>query len=127
VDYYPELLKELRSRFHTPNMQFIVNNGTDFPGVPDQSVDYILSVACFVHLEPHLIAGYLKNMTKVLKPGGNVFLTYSDKSKVGSQINPTFTENGPELMRKMLTETGFRIVDEDPTILWNSGVVRFTF
>src|SRR5579863_6795190 len=28
VDFYPELLKELRHRFNTPNMQFITNNGT---------------------------------------------------------------------------------------------------
>src|SRR5271166_4156449 len=48
VDYYPELLRELQGRFNKPNMQFIVNNGTDFPGVPESSVDYVISVACFV-------------------------------------------------------------------------------
>ena len=126
VDYYPELLKELRGRFNKSNMQFIVNNGTDFPGVPEKSIDYILSVACFVHLEPHLIVSYLNNMAKILKPGGNVFITYSDKTKVGAQINPTFTENNPTRMREMVTQAGFRIVEEDNTILWNSGVARLT-
>ena len=126
VDYYPELLKELRGRFNKPNMHFIVNNGTDFPDVPEKSIDYILSVACFVHLEPHLIVSYLSNMTRILKPGGNIFITYSDKTKVGAQINPTFSENNPTLMRKMVTQAGFRIVEEDNTVLWNSGVARFT-
>ncbi len=126
VDYYPELLRELRGRFDLPNMQFIVNHGTDFPGVPEHSVDFILSIACFVHLEPHLIAAYLKSMKGILKPGGKVFITYSDKTKVGAQLNATFTENSPELMREMVTEAGFRIVEEDSTVLWNSGIVLFT-
>jgi phospholipid N-methyltransferase len=126
VDYHAELLHELRGRFNMPNMQFIVNNGTDFPGVPESSVDYVISVACFVHLELHLISAYLKNIAVILKPGGNVFLTYSDKTKVGAQMNSTFTENTPERMREMVTQAGFRILEEDPTILWNSGVIRFT-
>jgi ubiquinone/menaquinone biosynthesis C-methylase UbiE len=126
VDYHGELLQELRGRFHTPNMQFIVNHGTDFPGVPEHSVDYVISVACFVHLELHLIEAYLKNISHILKPGGNVFLTYSDKTKIGAQMNHTFTDNSPERMRQMVTHAGFRIMEEDPTVLWNSGVIRFS-
>ncbi len=125
VDYHAELLQELRGRFHTPNMQFIINRGTDFPGVPEHSVDYVISVACFVHLELHLIADYLKNIASVLKPSGNVFLTYSDKTKIGAQMNHTFTDNTPERMRKMVVQAGFRILEEDPTVLWNSGIIRF--
>lgn len=125
VDYHAELLQELRRSFNQPNMQFIVNHGTDFPGVPEHSVDYVISVACFVHLEAHLIAAYLKNIARILKPGGNVFVTYSDKTKVGAQINSTFTENTPERMREMVTEAGFKILEEELTILWNSGVIRF--
>jgi SAM-dependent methyltransferase len=125
VDYHAELLQELRTRVNKPNMRFIVNNGTDFPGVPEHSVDYVLSVACFVHLELHLIAAYLQNIARILKPGGNVFITYSDKTKVGAQMNSTFTDNTPERMREMVTEAGFKILEEELTILWNSGVIRF--
>jgi ubiquinone/menaquinone biosynthesis C-methylase UbiE len=125
VDYHAELLQELRQRFNKPNMEFIVNNGTDFPGVPEHSVDYVLSVGVFVHLELHLIAAYLKNIARILKPGGNVLLTYSDKTKIGAQMNPTFADNTPARMREMVTEAGFRILEEELTILWNSGVIRF--
>ncbi len=125
VDYHAELLEELRGRFHTPNMQFIINHGTDFPGVPERSVDYVISVACFVHLELHLIAAYLKNIAGILKPNGNVFLTYSDKTKIGAQMNQTFTDNTQARMRRMVVQAGFRILEEDPTVLWNSGIIRF--
>jgi ubiquinone/menaquinone biosynthesis C-methylase UbiE len=127
VDYHAELLQELRRNFDRPNMQFIVNNGTDFPGVPDHSVDYVLSIGCFVHFESHLIAAYLKNIARILKPGGSVFITYADKTKVGAQINPTFAENTPTRMRQMVTEAGYRILEEELTILWNSSLIRFGF
>lgn len=127
VDYHAELLEELRGRVDNPNMQFIVNHGTDFPGVQERSVDYVISVACFVHLELHLIGSYLKNIASILKPGGNVFLTYSDKTKIGAQLNHTFTDNSPERMRKMVIEAGFRVLEEDPTVLWNSGIIRFGY
>jgi len=126
VDYHAEILEELGTRFNKPNMQFIVNHGTDFPGVPEKSVDYVLSVACFVHLEPDIIEAYLKNIATILKPGGHAFLTYSDKTKVGAQINQTFSDNSPARMREMVTHAGFRVLDEDSTILWNSGIVLFT-
>lgn len=126
VDYHTELLNELRRNCKKPNMEFIVNHGTDFPGVPPNSVDYIVSIACFVHLEPHLIESYLSNMHAILKSGGNAVLTYSDKTKVGGQLNSTFSENTPQRMREMVKASGFRIVEEDLTVLWNSGIIRFT-
>jgi hypothetical protein len=126
VDYHAELLNELRRHCNEPNMQFIANHGTDFPGVPANSVDYIVSIACFVHLETDLIESYLRGMHSILKPTGTVVLTYSDKTKVGAQLNSTFSENTPERMRKMVKDAGFRIVEEDLTVLWNSGIVRFT-
>lgn len=125
VDYHAELLQELQQRFDKPNMEFIVNHGTDFPGVPEHSVDFVLSIACFVHLEAPLIAEYLKNIARILKPGGNVVISYSDRTKVGGRINPTFSDNTPALMRDMVTDAGFQIREEELTILWNSGVLRF--
>lgn len=126
VDYHAELLNKLRRQCSRPNMQFIVNHGTDFPGVHANSVDYIVSIACFVHLETHLIESYLRNMHSILRPGGNVVLTYSDKTKVGGQLNSTFSENTPEHMRQIVNAAGFRIVEEDLTVLWNSGIIHFT-
>jgi len=125
VDYHAELLQELQRNFNKPNMQFVVNHGTDFPGVPEHSVDFVLSIACFVHLELHLIAAYLNNIARILKPGGNVFITYSDKTKLGARMNSTFSDNTPERMRKIVTDAGFKILEEELTILWNSGTIRF--
>jgi Methyltransferase domain len=125
VDYYPEILEELRRHVDPSNVRFIANNGTDFPGVPKNSVDFVVSIACFVHLEPHLISAYLGNIANILKSSGCAIITYADQSKVGARANRTFSNVTPELMREMVAKAGFRILDEDLTTLWNSGIIRF--
>jgi SAM-dependent methyltransferase len=126
VDLYPALLDELKKSFDRPNMVFVLNSGTDFPGIPPAQVDFVFSFGCFVHLEPPLIQQYLTNLRGILRPGGNVVIHYSDKNKVMARQNPTFVETTPEQMRAMVTEAGFAILEEDLTTLWHSSLIRFT-
>jgi cyclopropane fatty-acyl-phospholipid synthase-like methyltransferase len=104
----------------------IKNNGSDFPGVPPSSVDYIFSFGVFVHLERHLIEAYLASMREILAPGGMVVLQYSDKTKIMGQINKNFAQNDPEQMRSMIGAAGYTIRQEDTTSLWHSDMVRFS-
>jgi len=126
VDYYAEVIDELRRNYNKPHMEFIKNNGTDFPAVGDQSIDYLFSFGAFVHLDVPLIEGYLTNMRRVLKPGGNAVIHYSDKTKIMAQLNTSFSENTPETMRSMVSAAGFVILEEDVTSMWHSSVIRFT-
>ncbi len=126
VDYHAELLQELKRNFNRPNMRFVQNNGTDFPGIAQGLVDFLFSFGCFVHLDVHLIEAYLKNIRQILKPGGNAVIQYSDKSKIIAQTNPGFSENTPDRMRQLVLDSGFRVLEEDLTTMWNSSIVRFT-
>lgn len=126
VDFHEEMFPQLRKNFDTPNMAFIKNNGTDFPGVPDACVDFLLSMGTFVHLDKHLIEGYLQNMKRILKPGANVVIQYSDKNKAMAEANPAFSQNTADEMRKMVSDAGYKVVEEDLTTLWHSNVIRFT-
>lgn len=126
VDYYPELIAEFRRTFNRyRHVTPIKNNGTDFPGIAPQSVDYILSFGCFGHLNQTLIDGYLRNIKAILKPGGNVVIHYSDKNKVMAQ-EPGFADNTPERMRALVSSHGYRIVQEDTTTMWNGAIIHFT-
>lgn len=126
VDYYAELLSELKQNFNRPSMKFIKNSGDDFPGVPDQSIDYLFCFGTFVHLEIDVIGRYLVNIHRILKPGGNVIIQYSDMTKIMARENEGFSCNTPEQMRQLVIDKGFRIVEEDLTTLWHSSIVRFT-
>jgi SAM-dependent methyltransferase len=125
VDYHEELLRELRKNYSQPNMVFVKNNGTDLPGVPDQSVDLVFSFGTFVHLDRDLIAAYLASLRRVVKPGANLVIQYSDKTKPAAQQNDGFADNDPARMCAMVEQAGYTIVEEDRATLPHSSVVRF--
>jgi len=126
VDYYGDLLEEVKKHVRKPHIEFIKNNGTDFPGIGDRSVNYLFSFGTFVHLDEHVIQTYLSNMKRIHKAGGNVVIHYSDKTKVMAQINEGFAENTPAKMRSMVSEAGYEICEEDLTTMWHSSIIRFT-
>ena len=127
IDYHQELLDEIKRNFgRQRNVRLIKNNGTDFPGVDKNSIDYLFSFGTFVHLDFNLIEAYLLAIRSIIKPGANVVIQYSDKTKIMAQINEGFSDNTPEKMREAVRLTGFTIIEEDTTSLWHSSVVRFT-
>jgi SAM-dependent methyltransferase len=125
VDFYPELLAELRKNFTQSNIVEILNNGSDFPGVPEASVDFAFSFGTFVHIDPEIVQDYLNNLKTVIRPDGQVVLQYPDKTKPAARDNPGFADNNPERMRDMVGRAGFRIVEEDLLSLPHSAMIRF--
>lgn len=128
VDRYEELLAELRGNFaRHRNLIFVKNEGTDFPGVPAHSIDYLFSFGTFVHLEFDTIEAYLRNIRRIMNPGANIVIQYSDMTKIMAQLNPSpsCSQNAPAKMREAVRATGYRILEEDTTSLWHSSVIRF--
>lgn len=126
VDYHEELLIELQKNYDVNHLELVLNNGTDFPGVEDESIDFLFSFGVFVHLDLPLIDGYLKEIYRVLRQDGDVVIQYSDKSKPAADINEGFSANTPSKMRRMIIDHGFLILEENLTILPHSALVRFT-
>ena len=125
VDYHAELLAELRKNFPHSHIIEILNNGTDFPGVPPASVDFVFSFGTFVHLDPDIIPGYLANLRAVVRPTAQVIIQYSDKDKPEAQKIAGFSDNDPRRMRAMVESAGYRIEEEDTAILNHSSIMRF--
>ena len=126
VDYHVELLNELKKTFQKSNIEFVNNNGTDFPDVQQYSIDYLFSFGTFVHLDMHIIEAYLANMKPILKFGANVIIQYSDKTKIMAQINEGFSDNTPDKMRAMILGAGYKVIEEDLTTMWHSSIIHFT-
>ena len=126
LDYYPELLVEFRRSFaRYKHVTPIKNNGTDFPGIAAQSVDYVLSFGVFGHINQSLIDDYLRNLKAILKPGANVVIHYSDKNKLMAQ-GSGFSDNTPEQMRTLVRTHGYKIIDEDTTTMWNGAIIHLS-
>lgn len=126
VDYHQEMLDEVVAQFGAPNIIPILNNGSDFPGVGDGEIDFLMSYDVFVHLDPPIIASYLKNMRRVLKKDGVALIHYSDKTKIMAELNVAFVDTNAESMRKMVRDAGYRITLEDNTSIWHSNVMMFS-
>jgi SAM-dependent methyltransferase len=126
VDFHQELLDEVAQNFRTPGLMLIKNSGTDFPGIPPASVDLVFSFGVFVHLDAPIIAGYLDNIRSIVRPGADIILQYSDKTKHAARVNPTFSDNDPDRMRSMITDRGYRIIREDTGRLPHSSIAYFT-
>jgi hypothetical protein len=125
VDYYQEMLDELRRSFDAPNIVPVRNNGDDFPGVPDAEVDLVFSFDAFVHFELPLVESYLRNMWRIMKPGARGFIHYSDKTKIMAAINEAFAANDPATMRELVRNCGYTTVLEDTTTMWHSAIIVF--
>jgi SAM-dependent methyltransferase len=126
VDFHAEMLAELKSNFHEPNMVFVKNDGSDFPGIDKQSIDFVFSFDAFVHFDLPLIERYLANIKEIVKPGATIVIHYSDQTKIMAQVNRGFSDNTPEKMRQLIRSAGFTILEEDLTTMWHSSIARFT-
>jgi SAM-dependent methyltransferase len=124
VDYHQELLDELHRNLRGDKLRPILNNGDDFPGVPDACVDFAFSFGTFVHLDTDIIARYLVNLRRVLRPMANVVIHYSDKTKPLADAS-WFSENDPATMRALVADAGYRVEEEDTQSFWHSAVIRF--
>lgn len=125
VDYHAELLAELRSNFGQSHIIEILNNGTDFPGVPPGSVDFVFSFGVFVHLDLDVIRSYLESLRGVIHRETQVVIQYADKNKPKAQQNRSFSENNPRRMREAVESSGYCILEEDTTALDHSAIMRF--
>ncbi len=120
-----ELLDELQQNFKTPNLRVIKNSGTNFPGVPDNSVDFVFSFGVFVHLELDIIRAYLQSLYTIVTNTANIVIQYSDKTKEAARWNSGFGNNTPSDMRHLVAEAGYTILEENVTALPHSAITRF--
>jgi len=112
LDLNNEFFPYLKKRFGDPqNVSYHQTNGTDFPNIPKNSVDFLFSFGTFVHLDQEIILEYLDNMKNILKENSNVVLSYSDMSKP-QKFNIGFAYNTRAIMTKMITDNGYEIVSE---------------
>ena len=125
VDPFKEMLEEHARTITEGNIERIQNSGTDLPGIPENSIDFLWSYDVFVHLDIEVIKAYLKNIYPVLKDDGLAFLHYSDKTKPKGLERTGFGVNYPSRMRDALHEAGYSIIYENTTVQAHSCSVLF--
>ncbi|MDX6665930.1 MAG: hypothetical protein QOG68_2136 [Solirubrobacteraceae bacterium] len=72
VDVSAEMVKQARElNAHLGNVEFVQGDGRHLNGVPDASADACISHVVFQHIpDPQITLGYIREMGRVLRPGG---------------------------------------------------------
>ena len=108
VDVNSVMLDLVRERFSDQdNLSFVLTEGSNLPGVADDSIDFVFSHDVFVHVDPLEVYDYLAEIRRVLTDDGTVVIHYADQDKKGAQKNDGFARNNPRLMRAMIEQSGF--------------------
>lgn len=87
VDVSPACIERCKERFASdPQVHCYVNDGKSLAMVEDASVDFAFSFDSLVHVEADVIAAYLNQLGKKLKPGGFAFLHHSNLGAYSNSI-----------------------------------------
>jgi len=82
VDLTPRCIELCRQRFGAlPRAEFHVNDGSSLPMVADSSVDFAFSFDSLVHADFAAVGGYVRELGRVLRPGGRAFLHHSNLAR----------------------------------------------
>jgi len=80
MDIHPANLGACRTRLGDRHgIRYLTNNGFDFAPVEEASLSAIFCYDAMVHFSPDLVASYLADAARVLKPGGRALFHHSNR------------------------------------------------
>ena len=97
-------------------LAYLVNDGKSLKGVRDNSQDLVFSFDSFVHMHANVTEEYVKEIHRVLKPGGHAFIHHSwiylgsDNSFENSAGRANMT---PELFKSFVEDNNMEIISQN--------------
>ena len=108
VDLAERCIEHCRSRFaDVPNIEYHVNDGRSLAMVAERSVDLAFSFDSLVHAEEDVLAAYLGELARTLKPDGVAFLHHSVAGD-HPRLN-TLARRVPDRLRRPLVDRGLLV------------------
>jgi SAM-dependent methyltransferase len=112
VDLVPECIEACRQRFAgESHITYHVNDGKSLAMVADESIDFVFSFDSLVHAEADVIAAYLQQLARKLKPDGVGFIHHSNIGDYRKAFAVFRRLQRPSGLRQLLRN--LRILDED--------------
>ena len=116
VDLSDECIAHCRERFSdADNIEFHVNDGRSLDMVEDGSIDFVFSFDSLVHAEPDVLAEYLRQLARKLKPTGVGFIHHSNLGEY--RFLNALSRRVPNRLRAPLVRRG-ALID---VYAWRSG------
>lgn len=130
IDLAPTCIATCRQRFAAAtNATFLVGDGTSLAGIDDGSIDFVFSWDSLVHAELEAVGGYVRELARVLRPGGTAFLHHSNLAEfvdVGGRLtveNPHWRASSVSatVVRAVAAQHGVQTVAQEE-LQWGSPV-----
>jgi ubiquinone/menaquinone biosynthesis C-methylase UbiE len=127
VDLNPNCIQKTKEKLGNHVLAYFINDGKSIPKIRDNSQDLVFSYDSFVHMHANVVEEYIKEIFRVLKPGGQSFIHHSwyyggednSFSNIAGRANMT-----PEQFKELVNRYGMEIISQDviqfePLGLWN--------
>jgi len=127
VDLNPLCIEKTKAKLRNHVLAYFTNDGKSIPRVRNNSQDLVFSFDSFVSMHSNVIEEYIKEIHRVLKPGGQAFIHHSwfyggsdySFNNVAGRSNMS-----PEQFESLVRENEMEIISQDtiqfePLNSWN--------
>jgi len=132
VDLTQKCIEACQKKFaEYSHLDYHVNDGKSLEFLEDNSIDFVFSWDSLVHANDEVLASYLRELSKKMKPGGFGFIhhsnlgEYRDPNTGMLTIESQHWRDGTmsaELFREFCARAGLRCVAQE-IIEWETGVL----
>ena len=124
VDLNPLCIEKTKEKLSHHVLAYFVNDGKSIPKVKNNSQDLVFSYDSFVHMHANVIEEYVKEIQRVLKPGGHAFIHHS--WLYGGKENSTENIAGranmsPEQFKDLVENYNMEIISQSPITFESVG------
>lgn len=123
ADLSPSCLEHCADLFGREHIEYVTTDGHSLAGVDSQCIDFVWSYDCFVHIAPADTAGYLREIKRVLRRGGEAIIHHPGRRHATLPLAP-LRERG-QLCTKFYTWASMGMWSADDG--WRSPVSRRLF
>lgn len=108
ADVNEDCLRAAEERHGTRGLVYTKLDGYSFKGVPSGVVDLLFSFDSAVHFGPDVLASYVRDVARVLRPGGRALIHHANRAlRPGEDFRAA-----PHWRNDMTAERFYRVVEE---------------
>jgi ubiquinone/menaquinone biosynthesis C-methylase UbiE len=116
VDISEKPIEICKNRFSNfTNLSYHTNDGSSLPFIRENSVDYIWSFDCFVHISPEDTAGYFREFSRILKNQGIAIIHHPSNGGLQGGWRSNVTK---DMIKGFCTKNGLNLISQFNT--WGS-------
>lgn len=115
IDLNPNCIHATRQKLGNHVDTYLVGDGKTLAGVQDGSQDLVFSFDSFVHMHANVTAAYLKEVYRVLKPGGRAWIHHSNLLGEGDLSFQNLAGRAmmwPELFVELANNAGLHVIEQ---------------